>query len=363
MRVSWLFPKAGSRHSQRPPLSVGLQSATRELRVRRKRDFNKGDPLHQMMALTVLVASLFCASMIRSQTTDPRLTTFENFVNGQVPLKEAIVYRKLSKADGTMQNEEWWRFGWQPETWYVQRLEPDANNPANLVPRPRSACYGASYTNLWAVSSKNVHIVAKATSADSLLDKNSASRNLMFAALSLGFPRILNDYTTEHGAVEWDGLQFRSVVDASNKKSALSGTLTLGENGLPASAQYPGIGDFPAGSVTYEYRRKADTIPDVFIATYGGAELRYEFLSLTLGSNDLSNTGGYVPSLFASNNVERHVTLWTNDKAYSLINGQILPAFEVHQAKKRTGSIILLILVITSVIFLVSLYRRLGQTK
>jgi len=87
------------------------------------------------------------------QETTARLATFQKFVNGEVPVKEAVVYRELSKTNGTVLNREWWRLGYQNDTWFVQRLIPVATNSSHLV--PRDAICGASFAQLWTVSEIN----------------------------------------------------------------------------------------------------------------------------------------------------------------------------------------------------------------
>lgn len=288
----------------------------------------------------------------------------QRFVNGDLPVKEATVYRKLTRADGKLQNEEWWRFAWQRGTWYVQRLQPDSNNPALLVPRPDSAICGASFSGLWAISDKDTHVAAKTSATNSLLEKNVGKRNMMLSALSLGLPRILDVQDIEEAPIEWNALEFKtSVATKRGNKYTILGKLSVDANGLPASAEYSGIEEFPGGLITYEYNPESATVPTVFTAKYAGSELRYEFLSITLGSNDLSNTGGYVPSLFAHTRGERRLTLWTNDRPYSVIQGKIVPAFEMHHRRRPAGSIILIILAVITATFLMLLYRHSEQTK
>lgn len=68
-----------------------------------------------------------------ANATNSNLIFFQDFVNGNIPIKEAIVYRNIAKLDGTWMNEEWWRFGCQDNTYYVQRLEPDKETVQKLV--------------------------------------------------------------------------------------------------------------------------------------------------------------------------------------------------------------------------------------
>lgn len=319
--------------------------------------------IHSVAVLALLTAALraFCG-----QTTNSQLDIFQKFVNGMVPVREAVVYRIIAGKDGTMVNQDWWKFGLQGETWYVERLQPSTNDPEMLVPRPGSAVYGASVEDMWAVSDKDVHIAAKTVAANSLLDRNSAERNLMFSALSLGLPRMLDIRTLADAPIVWKGLQFHSTVAIKRSrtgavvaKAVIRGELTVSTVGaVPESAEFQGSGEFPSGSIRYEYQQDFPSVPKIFIAKYGGREYRYKFLSLVLASNDAILSGGYTPSMFAKKEpVERHVTFWTNGKAYSLIRSNLVPAFGAYEAQKRHGGIFLALLAIISALFLALLWR------
>ncbi len=310
-----------------------------------------------------------------SGTANAKLAVFQDFVNGDVPVKEAVVYRKISKPDGTIVNQEWWRFGYQENTWYAQRLQPATNNPPNLVPLWDHEVCGASFTHLWIIDDRNIHVAAKQFAAGSIPDSHGGfPRNLMFCALSLGLPRRLDQPTIRDAPIEWDGLEFRTVVGSKRDprgavlaSSLLEGKLALGENGLPASAEYPSVGQFPGGSVTYEYRPETQGVPAIFTHKGLGREYRYEFVSLELGTNDLTQTEGYVPSLFADLRLDRHITVWTNDKDYSLIHGKLDPAFGarhiVGEHPKRSGPMVLISLAAASATILALWYRRSEKEK
>lgn len=319
--------------------------------------------------------SLEAQQPVPSNPTNAALATFQAFVNGEVPVKEAVVYRKITRADGTLVNQEWWRFGYQENTWYVQRLEPDKANPSKLVPLWDHEVFGASITHVWTVSDKTVNVAAKQSATGSVPDRHGAfPRSLMIEALSLGLPRRLDVPTIGDAPIGWDGLEFQTVVGSKRDEkgavlatSNLAGKLSLGDNRLPASAEYPGVDAFPAGSVTCEYNSDTEGVPAVFIVRNSGTEFRYEFISLELGSNDLNGTDGYVPSLFADMKLERLITLYTNDKPYSVIHGKIRPAFGaqkiVGEHRSRIGLIILVTLAAASAIILALWYRRSEQER
>jgi thiol-disulfide isomerase/thioredoxin len=185
------------------------------------------------------------------------------------------------------------------------------------------------------VSDRNIHIADKTAYLGSTPDTyGSFQRSLMFAALSLGLPRKPDLHTIAESEVTWDRSAFTTYVVSKRgtNNSALAtaqtvGKLTLKEDGLPASASIPALGDFPGFTVTYEYAATNYSLPSAFVVNYAQTTYRFQFLSLQLGTNDMTETGGYVPSMFADMSLKRHVTLWTNDLPYSQIDGKSMPAF------------------------------------
>jgi hypothetical protein len=102
------------------------------------------------MRIFCIIATLFITTVQIGrcdQANDAAPATFQKFVNGEVPVKEAIVYRELSDTiSGKVLNKEWWRFGYQNDSWFVQRLKPDTNDSSKLIPI-NSDIYGASFLN------------------------------------------------------------------------------------------------------------------------------------------------------------------------------------------------------------------------
>jgi len=186
----------------------------------------------------------------------------------------------------------------------------------------------------------------------------------MFLALSLGVPRRVDMLAIKDSPIDWNGLEFMTRVaskrdrgDAIIETRPLTGRALLGSNGLPAALKYPSAGDFPGASVSYEYRPEMRGIPTAFVVKLSDVEFRYEFLLLTLGSNYLGETEGYVPVTFAPTNLNRHFTIWTNALPYSIINGKSVPAFGV----KKPRNWLPLILISASAVcvtFLLVRYRR-----
>lgn len=289
---------------------------------------------------------IFAALLITAAQTgrcdpaaDAPLTTFQKFVNGEVPVKEAVVYRELSNTNGKVLNKEWWRFAYQNDSWFVQRLKPDTNNSTNLIPI-NSDVDGASFKQLWSVSDESLLTAGKDVAKESLLDKNGFNRQLMFCALSLGIPRQLNVLSLTDAPVKWNGSQFNTTVVTKYKRNIaltttpLASQLALGSNGCPLSAELPGISQYPHGIVTYDYSSSiAPGIPGSFTEESPNEKFKYEFVSLTLGSNDLTATAGYVPSMFADMKLKRHVYLYTNEFAFEQMGGKSYPAFRPHSPK------------------------------
>jgi thiol-disulfide isomerase/thioredoxin len=270
-----------------------------------------------------------------SETTNAGLATFQKFVNGEVPVKEAVMYRELSRTNGAVINREWWRFGHQNDTWFVQRLKPEATNSDKLVPYDSNIC-GASSAQLWAVGDQNLHLAAKDVASGSVPDTfGGFYRNLMFSTFSLGIPRENSVLKITDAPVKWEGLEFNTIVGSKRgqkgkvlARASITGQLELGDNGLPASAKFPGADQFSSGTVTYEYSSDTVGIPKIFVVKYPDTTFRYEFLSLALGSNDLAKSDGYVPSLFADMARKRIVMLWTNEFPYEQREGKSYPSFD-----------------------------------
>ncbi len=314
--------------------------------------------------------SLEAQQFVPSNTTNAGLATFQAFVNGELPVKEAVVYRKITRADGTLVNQEWWRFGYQENTWYVERLEPDKDDAPTLVPLWDREVFGASFTHVWTVSDKNIHVAARDFGAGGVPDTHGGfPRGLLFSALSLGLPRNSMVSNIEAALIKWDGLEFLSVWGRKTEPTGVlreivrNGKLALGDDGFPVSAEFPDIPEVPGGFVRYEYNHDVRGIPGSFTARYNGEDMeyRYEFLSLTFGTNDLTQTDGYVPSLFADLALARSVMIWTNDKPYSVMQGKLQPAFGARvlgRHPKRSGLIILTSLAVASAVILALWYWR-----
>ncbi|HTV63657.1 MAG TPA: hypothetical protein VMH30_13920 [Verrucomicrobiae bacterium] len=314
---------------------------------------------------------LMLGSSAHAQAANDKLLMFQKFVNGEVPIREATVYRTFSRPDGKTLVREWFRFGYQDGTWYIRRLMPDPDDPSKLVPRPDdddTVC-GASLTEFWTMTDRNIDVVDKAFASGSVPDSyGEVFRNYMFRALSLGLPRQSSVLNLEDSQIEWNGLSFKTTVTSkwgrggtTLETAVITGELTLGDNGLPASALYPGVGQLPPGSVTYEYATPNAGIPSSFILKFDQSVYHYTFLSLTLGTDDLAQTGGYVPSMFGDMKIARMLTVWTNSLSWTLHGKKFYPDFGVNiivPHRKLIGPFILISVAIVTGAILALWYKR-----
>ncbi|HEV2390839.1 MAG TPA: hypothetical protein VG146_00610 [Verrucomicrobiae bacterium] len=316
--------------------------------------------------LSAALSLLSAASSHAGVAADSKLATFQKFVNGEISIREATVYRKITER-GKVINQGWWRFSWQKDgqTWYVQLLIPDKQEPSKLVPQEGNCVCGASLKEFWVVSDKDVHVAAKGQASGSCPDEyGSLYRNLMFSALSLGVPRRKDVLSVSE--VRWEGVRFTTAVPTNfvlnrvTGSGAITGKLNVAPDGLPRSAEYPSLGNFMGGSVTYQHEQQS-AIPVIFTVQDSKWAMRYEFLSLELGSNELQHADGFLPGDFAKAKLNRHFTYWTNDRPYSLTDRGFAPAFgltPVGAPLRTTGTLIMLLLSVVSATFLALWYWR-----
>ena len=215
---------------------------------------------------------LLLSACAYAQPTNDKLLTFQKFVNGEIPIKEAIVYRTIAKTNGIVFNEQWWRFACQEGTWYCQQLKPDDSNPTNWISTALSQVCGESYTSFWKINDAMIGVADKKFAHGSDLDY-LPERFLLFEALSLGIPRITQVFQVQDAYIEWHSLKYRSIVvskrDKENKhitKSPVEGQLVLGADGAPILSEHPEVGIFPSGKTFYYYTSLADGIPTEFIS-------------------------------------------------------------------------------------------------
>lgn len=285
------------------------------------------------------MCSLVSASTGFGQTNSSKLKTFQRFVNGQVPIQEAVVYRKISEPSGYV-NQDWWRFGIQGESWYCQRLQPDQADPSKLVPHNslENGVAGASVRELWTVCDQFIHVADRAHASGSTPDRfGGIFRNLMMASLSLGISRDNDPLVIKSVRVKWDGLKYKSVVSTKRKdghpaeRGQIEGTLTLDNQGFVASLKQEARPNWSPRTVTYEYPPNSEGIPiRIVVRDHSLADptntvddvIEYVFLSLKVGTDKSVGKQGYLPSMFADKNLPWVISYWTNGVGYSLHDGE-----------------------------------------
>lgn len=317
-----------------------------------------------LLAITVLGFAALGAS---ATAADAAIERFQRFATGREPVQEAVVYRKVSESNGKIVAQEWLRFGYQGDTYYMQYLKPDTNNPARLAPVPPNRVWGASRTHLWIVSDEHVKLAEKAVSAGSLPERYGAfPKDMMLRALALGVP------TTDLEGIRWSGADLTARVvtrrDPRGKPletNLIHGTLALGPEGLPVQLTTAPRGGYPGRTVVYEYSGHAAGLPFAFTQLSkepGENSYRYEFLTLKLGEANLAETDGYVPMMFADKDRARMATVYTNRFGYTVTQGGLVPAFETVNPRS-IGTFALGGAVIGVAAFLMLWYRRSKQSK
>lgn len=318
-----------------------------------------------VLVIWAVAAYLVAAASTRDAVSGSNLETFQQFTNGKRWVKEAVVNRCISRADGTVINNEWVRFGFQGSTWYAQRLVPSTNDSTQLVPmaRLRNPIGGASFTHLWLVTDTDVHVASKEFATGSTPKEYSGVEyGCMVDALTLGLPH------NGLGNIRWSGCAFttdvvtrRSPDGQPLESNSITGNVILGSNGLPVSAKYLGVGSYAGASLTYEYDDAVSAVPVRITAATGGQSgkvYRWEFLSLSLGEVSLEATGGYVPTMFVDAGTPRNAIVWTNNLPYTFVGDSTVAAFETSNPR-RTGSLILATTALTVLLLLALSYRRL----
>src|SRR5882672_9613574 len=213
--------------------------------------------------LGIGVGWLLMGATLWAQDTDSPLETFQRFVNGKVPVKDAVVYRRLTKPDGTLMNEEWMRFGYQDKTMFVFRLTRDTNNASQLISLPRPETFGASFDQVWTISDRTLHVADKEFAFGSVPDTAGAfPRSLVINSLALGIPCL------ENTNIQWSGSNFtskilihRDITGIANETVSVKGRLLLGADGIPTGAEYSGSANSNDRSVAYEYEPSQRGIP------------------------------------------------------------------------------------------------------
>lgn len=294
------------------------------------------NPIHLLSAppihACVLLLLLLVPRLRASSPPESDFATFQKFVNGEIPIKEAVVHRTLMK--GKLVNSQRWRFSLQDggKSWYVQNLESQYN--------PNHTTCGASLAQLWVVGDKALDVGDKACAEGSGPYKMTRfERSLLWRAVSLGLP--CEQDALQVPPVKWMGSRFEAMktVPITGQEKSIS-QMAHGEVKLKDGRPSETVDESGRVIATYEYE-DAGPIPKAWIA-YGG-EVRIEFERLELGTNALCGEEGFLPGSFATS-FNLLCSIWTNDVEYNVKQSGLWRASGVVQPRK-TGSMAMIAIV------------------
>jgi hypothetical protein len=285
------------------------------------------------------------------QTQSTNFEFFKEFVNGEIPIKEAVVYQTLWKARKLI-NEERWRFSLQDGggSWYVQDIEAQGTH---FYRRDHRTC-GASVAQFWLVNDKVLDVVDKSCSEASVPYKTAGhDRGIMWSAVSLGVPSQYG----KRPRVRWTRNRFevmQTVLNGPGRPTTtriVHGEIRL-KDGRPdelveeggriiARYEYEGPGPIPSAFTAYGAYPYSGGDPGL-----EGAEVRYEFQRLELGGNALCGAAGFLPGSFART-ANLLCSVWTNGVQYNVGDSGIFLAPRTANPR-RTGSIGMLAIVVAT---------------
>ena len=284
-------------------------------------------PILACVLLLLLLVPRLCAS----SPPESDFATFQKFVNGEIPIKEAVVHRTLT-LKGKLVNSQRWRFSLQDggKSWYVQDLEPH-----NLY----HSTSGASLAQLWVVGVESLNVVDKACAERSgpytMTDFN---RSLLWLAVSLGLP--CEQDALEVAPVKWMGNRFEAMQTVRTGDGKSITRMAHGEVKLKDGRPSETVDESGRVIATYEYQ-DTGAIPKAWIASAG--EVRFEFERLELGTNSLCGEEGFLPGSFAKS-FNLLCSIWTNEVAYNVKQSGLWRASDTVQPR-RTGSMAMIAIV------------------
>lgn len=274
------------------------------------------------MRFPALILSFLLA--FQSFTASPQespLDTFKAYLAGTFAVKSALVQKTTFTTNGTIKMLEWFRFGIQDDTYFFQKYREDTNPTAVGLDRlvsygQISGCAGGT---IWTTLSGLVS-VETATEEEYAYDnvnpiRQTRSVHRNYIQQALGLPGVNKDATT------WDNLKFKSKSSPTwfSHQEEVSGYITEMTNGVPSEYWYWFGRD---GPIKCRVRYSSNLPPGVPMA------IRYDFpnatvvepfecllLSFKPGTNDLTETGGYVPSMFTSG--VTGISFFTNSAEYA----------------------------------------------
>lgn len=307
---------------------------------------------------------LFLTSSIMVFGENGNLEFFQRFTTGKEPIKEAVVFRKLSTSTGKLINQEWLRFGLQGDSWYVEQLVPENATSTNLIHKPSSSICGRSYTDIWTVNERTLHMVDPDYREGSVPNNyGKPFRAMMNEFIALGIPSINTAAGTAwHGPdITWNGTSFSSLIVNTSSNSFVTNRITghviTNNNGVVTSAA---LDEDKDSVIDYQYNSKESKAPTVIVCSSKNTNALvsvYEFVIITMGEEHFKDGLGYVPAIFVTNSPERNANIWTNRQSYTITtNG--LRANNIPSPRNIGSSVFGCVAIITTIFLAVWLKRK-----
>lgn len=347
---------------------------------------------HLFFAPPVLIrhANLFCFPLItilmgaqllmaeerlaQNQSTEV-VDAFRLFISGKQYFKEMIINDPYLLSDSKTKVNRYYRIGWQSNTWFIEEIEP--SNDERTSWQRKVNLYGVAFDKVWSVGNLAVTFADRddkrlwaGVSTNSIENTVGFQRawplSLFITCGLLWVPpnTIVWENSTRFSAERWTPSGNIGCIT-----NAIVGTIDeIGGNG-PTKITYRPISTPSTNYILrYTYSR---ILPKGLPSGWSwsvevNGYTRYsspekEILSATFGDQDLSSSGGYVPSLF--NNIQRqYIVFYTNSTMFQMDRnaGQFIqtpandPAAEIQRSRKR---ILLFVAAVFFVVLLLILLR------
>lgn len=274
------------------------------------------------MRTLIAIATLIAAFAVNAQTaTNTPFETWKQWFSGKYPVKSALVQVTYYNTNGMARTAVWFRFGLQHDTYFYQPYIVDTNSTVSgmqLV--PEGPIRGASGSVIWSMVGGDM------VSAETVTNEFAVGTNHVrdSSAIDQGFiHQALGLSGVDRNTIEWDNLKFtgKSMPEAfSGKREKVSFYITGMTNGTPAEYWFwYGTN----GPIKYHLVYSTNLPPGIPIlvrrehgplSPVGPIEMK--ILDARLGTNDLRETGGYVPSVFSKG--VKYLTMYTNAMAYNI---------------------------------------------
>ncbi len=292
------------------------------------------------LACPLLTAFWSAPTSRGSDAPGSNLATFRMFVNGEIPIKEAVVHRTLKEGARALGDVRW-RFSLQDggRSWYVQVLDP---------PDLNHRTFGASLAQLWEVGDKTLHVVDKGCAKGSEPYGASFQRTLLWNTVALGLP---SDWGAVREApvksVTWAGDRFEAMQSVPGEHGLAAHTRSVRgrvklKNGRPIEA----LNESGRILAVYEYRG-AGPIPSAWTETTGPYTVQFEFEGLELGTNALCGAKGFLPGSFATS-ANPHCYIWTNDVAYGVTDSGLWRTSDAIRGKPRRTGLVAMVAIVAA---------------